>query len=75
MRATAFQLLAAVRIHDNSFVRAADLLKRALIDAARSKALQVNTPLMLSFAQLNAGEFEDSLRNARAELGRLIGDP
>jgi ATP/maltotriose-dependent transcriptional regulator MalT len=64
MRATALNLLAAMRIHDNSFVRAADMLKRALIDAEGHEALRVRTLLMLSFAQLNAGEFEESLQNA-----------
>jgi hypothetical protein len=64
MRAAALNLLAAMRIHDNSFVRAADLLKSALIDAEGNETLQVHVLLMLSFAQLNAGEFDDSLKNA-----------
>jgi DNA-binding CsgD family transcriptional regulator len=64
LRATALDLLAAMRIHDNSFVRAADLLKRALVDADGNDALRVRTLLMLSFAQLNAGEFDESLHYA-----------
>jgi DNA-binding CsgD family transcriptional regulator len=70
MRAAALDLLAATRIHDNSFVRAADLLKRALIDAEADEALQVRTLLMLSFAQLNAGEFDESLRNAEQAVAK-----
>jgi ATP/maltotriose-dependent transcriptional regulator MalT len=64
LRATAFNLLAAVQIHDNSFVRAASLLKRALRDIDVHDALYTQTLLLLSFAQLNAGEFGESLRNA-----------
>jgi DNA-binding CsgD family transcriptional regulator len=64
LRATAFNLLAAMQIHDNSFVRAADLLKRALGDVDVDDALHVQSLLLLSFAQLNAGEFGESLRNA-----------
>jgi DNA-binding CsgD family transcriptional regulator len=64
MRATALNLLAAMRIHDNSFLLAVDLLKRALGDAEDNDPLRVHTLLMLSFAQLNAGEFDASLHNA-----------
>jgi hypothetical protein len=64
LRATAFNLLAAMQIHDNSFMRAADLLKRALSDVDANDALHVQSLLLLSFAQLNAGEFGESLRNA-----------
>ncbi len=64
MRATALNLLAAMRIHDNSFLRATDLLKRALVDAEGNEALRVRTLLMLAFAQLNAGEFDEAVRNA-----------
>ena len=70
MRATALNLLAAMRIHDNSFVRATDLLKRALIDADGNEALRVRTLLMLSFAQLNTGEFDESLRNAEQAVSQ-----
>jgi DNA-binding CsgD family transcriptional regulator len=70
MRATALNLLAAMRIHDNSFLSAADLLKRALSDAEGNEALQVQTLLMLSFAQLNAGEFDASLQNAEQALAQ-----
>lgn len=62
-RATALNLLAAMRIHDNSFLRAVDLLKRALVDAEGNQPLRVHTLLMLSYAQLNNGEFDESLRN------------
>jgi ATP/maltotriose-dependent transcriptional regulator MalT len=64
LRATALNLLAAIRLHDNSFLVAADLLKRALADAEGNDALYVQILLMLSFAQLNAGDFTDSLDNA-----------
>jgi DNA-binding CsgD family transcriptional regulator len=68
MRATALNLLAAMRIHDNSFVRAADMLKRALLDTEGNGPLRVRTLLMLSFAQLNAGAFDESLQNAEQAL-------
>jgi DNA-binding CsgD family transcriptional regulator len=69
-RATALNLLAAMRIHDNSFLSAVDLLKRALIDAEGNEALRVHTILMLSFAQLNTGEFDESLRNAEQAVAQ-----
>jgi DNA-binding CsgD family transcriptional regulator len=70
MRATALNLLAAMRIHDNSFLLAVDLLKRALGDAEDNDPLRVHTLLMLSFAQLNAGEFDASLQNAEQALAQ-----
>jgi DNA-binding CsgD family transcriptional regulator len=70
MRATALNLLAAMRIHDNSFLLAVDLLKRALGDAEDNDPLRVHTLVMLSFAQLNAGEFDASLQNAEQALAQ-----
>jgi ATP/maltotriose-dependent transcriptional regulator MalT len=77
MRAMALDLLAAMRIHDNSFLRAADLLKRALVDASGNVALRVRTLLMLAFAQLNAGDFDTSLQNAELAVAQAdeLGSP
>jgi DNA-binding CsgD family transcriptional regulator len=69
-RATALNLLAAISIHDNSFVRATDLLKRALSDAEDSPPLRVHTLLLLSFAQLNSGDFGASLQNAEQAVAQ-----
>jgi DNA-binding CsgD family transcriptional regulator len=77
LRATALNLLAAIRLHDNSFLVAADLLKRALADATGNDALVVQILLMLSFAQLNAGDFDDSLDNAERAVAHAekVGAP
>jgi ATP/maltotriose-dependent transcriptional regulator MalT len=65
LRAIAFDLLAGMRIYDNSFLHAADRLKAALDDAKGNPVVLVQTLLMLSFVQLNVDEYGESLRNAR----------
>jgi DNA-binding CsgD family transcriptional regulator len=64
-RAAALNLLAAVRIHNNSFVQAVELLTEALDNVGDNRELRVQTTLLLCYAQLNAGQFDESLRNAR----------
>ncbi len=63
-RAMALNLLAAMRIHQNSFVVAADLLERALANAEDNREVRVRSLLLLAFAQLNAGQFDEALRSA-----------
>jgi DNA-binding CsgD family transcriptional regulator len=65
VRAIAFDLLAGMRIYDNSFLQAADRLKAALRDAEGDPAVLVQTLLMLSFVQLNVDEYSEALRHAR----------
>jgi DNA-binding CsgD family transcriptional regulator/KaiC/GvpD/RAD55 family RecA-like ATPase len=64
VRAAALNLLAAVRIHNNSFVQAVELLSEALDNVGNNRELRVQTMLLLCYAQLNAGQFDASLRNA-----------
>jgi DNA-binding CsgD family transcriptional regulator/sugar phosphate isomerase/epimerase len=65
IRAIAFDLLAGMRIYDNSFLQAADRLKAALDDAKSDPAVLVQTLLMLSFVQLNVDEYDEALQHAR----------
>jgi DNA-binding CsgD family transcriptional regulator len=65
VRAIAFDLLAGMRIHDNSFLQAADRLKAALDDAKDNPVVLVQTLLMLSFVQLNVDEYGEALQHAR----------
>jgi DNA-binding CsgD family transcriptional regulator len=65
VRAIAFDLLAGMRIYDNSFLQAADRLKAALDDAEGNPVVLVQTLLMLSFVQLNVDEYDEALRHAR----------
>jgi len=64
-RAIAFDLLAGMRIYDNSFLQAADRLEAALDDAKGNPVVLVQTLLMLSFVQLNVEGYDESLRHAR----------
>lgn len=63
-RAMALNLLAAIEIQHNSFAQAAQLLQQALANAGDIPEIRVRTLLLLSFAQLNAGGFDDALQNA-----------
>jgi DNA-binding CsgD family transcriptional regulator len=65
LRGVTLNLMAGIRMYDDTFVEAAALLKRALADADDNPALKVQTLLSLAFAQGMSGEFDDSLRNAR----------
>ena len=77
LRALAMNLLPGIRIYDNTFAESADLLKAALDDAESNTAVLAQTLLMLSFAQANAGEYEESLHHARraVTLAEEIGFP
>ncbi|PXX10355.1 helix-turn-helix transcriptional regulator [Mycolicibacterium moriokaense] len=70
MRAIALNLLAGARIYDDSFIEAAELLKRALPDTEGNAAVLAQTHLTLSMAQAMAGEFDESLHNAEQSVAR-----
>jgi DNA-binding CsgD family transcriptional regulator len=74
LRGIALNLLAAIRIYDNNFVTAKDLLTRAVDDAEGVPPILVQTLMNLSFTQGMGsfaegtsahGMFDESLRNAR----------
>jgi len=54
--AGALYLLGVVRMFDDSFIEAAELLERALDEAEDNRALRVQTSVTLSFAQFNTGQ-------------------
>jgi ATP/maltotriose-dependent transcriptional regulator MalT len=70
LRGIAMNLMAGIRMYDDTFVDAAALLERALEDAQNNPPLVVQTLMSLAFAQGMAGQFEESLRNARDALTR-----
>ena len=55
-RATALNLLAGMQIHLNSFAKAVEMLKEALKNAGEHLEVRVRAMLLLSFAEINAGE-------------------
>jgi DNA-binding CsgD family transcriptional regulator len=74
LRAIALTLFAAIRIYDNNFAKAMDLLTRAVDDAKDIKPILVQTLMNLSFTQgmgsfaddtPDEGMFDESFRNAR----------
>jgi DNA-binding CsgD family transcriptional regulator len=76
-RAMALNLLAGMQIHLNSFANAADMLVEAFDNAGSSRVVQVRTLLLLAFAQLNAGDFEQALENAEraVRFSDVLVDP
>jgi DNA-binding CsgD family transcriptional regulator len=64
LRATAVHLRAEMCMYDNSFAQAADLLRGAEDDAETDPTLLVQRLLLLSFAQLNNGEYDEALSYA-----------
>src|SRR5882757_134070 len=86
LRGIALNLLAAIRIYDNNFVTAMDLLARAVDDAQDVAPILVQTLLNLSFTQgMGAfaegtpahGMFAESMDNARraATVAETTGIP
>lgn len=69
LRATAINLLAAIRMSDKDFAEAAELVKPALDDAAGDPALLARTLLTLSMAQSMSGQFDDALSNSEQAVG------
>ncbi|MGV0853227.1 AAA family ATPase [Mycolicibacterium phlei] len=62
-RAMALNLLANMRIHNNSFAQAIEMLEDALDNDEGHREVRVRTLLLLSYAQLNSGEFGPALRS------------
>ncbi|MCP9275290.1 helix-turn-helix transcriptional regulator [Mycolicibacterium arenosum] len=77
LRGTVANLLAEMCMHDNSFTGAVELLRGAEDDAAADPAVLVRTFLLRSFAELNTGEYADSLQHAlhAATLAGGLGLP
>lgn len=67
-RAFALNLLAGTRVFHNSFVEAADLLKRAAQDAEGDPLSVVQTLLALSFAQSIAGDYDEALQLSKRSV-------
>jgi ATP/maltotriose-dependent transcriptional regulator MalT len=63
LRAQALSLLAVVRLFDDSFVEAAELLEGALDEVGDNLALRIQMTVTLSFALFNAGQTAASLRS------------
>jgi DNA-binding CsgD family transcriptional regulator len=76
-RARALNLLAGMQIHLNSFAKAVEMLQEALDNAAEKQEVRVRTMLLLSFAQLNAGEFVHAMQHSERAviLSEDIEDP
>lgn len=68
LRASALNLLAAIRIYDDSLLEAIDLLDRARSDAEGDPIVTVRSLLLSSFALLYAGRLDDSVSRARDAL-------
>ncbi|MET0452879.1 MAG: helix-turn-helix transcriptional regulator, partial [Mycobacterium sp.] len=77
LRARALNLLAAIRIYDDSLFDAVELLNRALSDAADDPVLTVRSLLLSSFASLYLGKLDDSVKRAdeALEQTRLLSMP
>ena len=74
LRAGALYLLGVVRMFDDSFIEAAELLKRTLDEAEDNLALRVQTLVTLSFVQFNAGQLAaavESVDGAIADAERV----
>lgn len=76
-RAMALNLLASMEIHLNSFARAVEMLNEALANAADQLDVRVRTMLLLSFAEINAGEFVHAMQHSERAviLADSIDDP
>jgi DNA-binding CsgD family transcriptional regulator len=64
LRAMALNLLAGMQIHLNSFAKAVEMLKEALDNSGDHLEVRVRTMLLLSFAEINAGEFVHAMQNS-----------
>jgi DNA-binding CsgD family transcriptional regulator len=60
--AEALQLLAVVRLYDDSFHEAAELGRRALANCPAESALRVNILTVLAFAELNTGDIAGAMQ-------------
>jgi ATP/maltotriose-dependent transcriptional regulator MalT len=64
LRGEAMLLLAVVRLYDDSFLEAADLLERALEESADNPASRVRMLNMLAYALFNGGRAEAAMQRA-----------
>jgi DNA-binding CsgD family transcriptional regulator len=64
LRGEAMLLLAVVRLYDDSFLEAADLLERALEESADNPASRVRMLNMLAYALFNGGRAEAAMERA-----------
>jgi ATP/maltotriose-dependent transcriptional regulator MalT len=74
VRAEALHQLGLVRLYDDSFIEAADLLETGLLDSAEDEGLRVRILITLSFALLNAGRPDQAyerIQQAVTEAERL----
>ncbi|MGD1348668.1 AAA family ATPase [Mycobacterium seoulense] len=74
MRAEALLQLGLVRLYDDSFLDAAELLEAGLLDSAGDPGVRVRILITLSFALLNAGRPDEAyqrVEQAVAEAERL----
>lgn len=68
LRALALNLLAGIWIYRRSFDEAAQVLGEAVNDAEENVGVLTQTLLTLSFAQANAGDYLEALRNSEEAL-------
>lgn len=73
LRARALNLLAAIRIYDDSLLEAIELLDRALTDGEGDHIGIVRTLLLSSFAHLYSGKPDESVRQAEQALEHANG--
>ena len=77
LRARARYLLGVVRMFDDSFTDAVDLLQRAVDDVGDDQAFRAEIVNLLAFAQINSGRSVEALRSAdeAVELSRSANTP
>jgi DNA-binding CsgD family transcriptional regulator len=73
LRASALNLLGAIRIYDDSLLEAVDLLDTALNDAEGDHVLMVRSLLLSAFAYSYSGKADDSVRRAEQALEHAEG--
>ncbi|WP_235892457.1 ATP-binding protein [Mycolicibacterium hodleri] len=73
LRAVALNMLAAIRIYDDSLDEAIDLLDRAQEDAKEDHALIVRCLLLSSFASLYSAKLDDAVHKTDEALQRARG--
>ncbi|MCW2663012.1 MAG: ATP-dependent transcriptional regulator [Mycobacterium sp.] len=77
LRAEAVSLLAVVRLYDEGYLEAADLLQRALSEVGDKLNLRVPVLVMLSWALFNAGRLDDAVATAHEAVvcAERLGEP
>ncbi len=63
VRGEAMLLLGVVRLYDDSFLEAADLLERALEESAENPESRVRMVIMLAYALFNGGRLEQAMQH------------